>query len=318
MDFTTLGNTGLRVSRMGLGCGGPSQLGLRGGGAEAEAGAEAVVRRALELGVNFFDTAETYLTEKLLGRALRGVPRDEVVISSKKAATDRGGDFVSGDDFLAGIEGSLERLGLERIDVYSIHALTLPEYDHAMGEIVPAMLRARDAGKIGYLGVTEEFIPDSGHEMLFRTLAEEAPPWEVVMTGFNLLNPSARERVFPVTREKGIGTQIMFAVRRALSRPEKLRELLDGLEDDGLLRPGTLPRENPLGFLLGPGGAETLPEAAYRFCRHEPGVDVVLSGTGSVEHLEANARAILSPPLAGELAERLREIFGSVDSVSGN
>jgi aryl-alcohol dehydrogenase-like predicted oxidoreductase len=180
------------------------------------------------------------------------------------------------------------------------------------------MIRAREAGKIGHLGVTEEFIPDCGHEMLARSLAEPEPPWEVVMTGFNMLNPSARERVFPRTQKRSIGTQIMFAVRRALSRPEKLRELLDGLERDGLLEPGALPRENPLGFLLGEGRAASLPEAAYRFCRHEPGVDVVLSGTGSLEHLEANARAIGSPPLPAELLARLREIFGSVDCVSGN
>jgi len=316
MDFTTLGNTGLRVSRMGLGCGGPSQLGLRGGGSEA--GAETVVRRALELGVNYFDTAETYRTEEVLGRALRGAPREGLVIASKKAATDRDDKLVSGDDFLAGIDRSLSRMGLEYLDVYQIHALTLEEYDHAAAEILPAMLRAREAGKIRHIGVTEEFIPDSGHAMLSRTLDEEAVPWDTVMVGFNLLNPSARRRVFPRTRERGIGTLIMFAVRRALSRPDRLRELLDALERRELLAPGELPRENPLGFLLGEGRAASLPEAAYRFCRHEPGVDVVLVGTGSVEHLEENARAILAPPLPAEDLARLESIFGSVDCVSGN
>ena len=316
MDYTQLGNTGLRVSRMGLGCGGPSQLGLRGGGSEENA--EAVVRRALELGVNFFDTAETYLTEKLLGRVLRDVPRDEVVISSKKAATDRNDRFVSGADFLTGLEGSLARLGLDFIDVYHVHALRPNEYDHAMAEIVPAMLRAREAGKIRHIGVTEMFIPDPGHAMLSRALSEETPPWEVVMTGFNMLNPSARERVFSLTQEKGIGTLIMFAVRRALSQSGKLRELLDDLEKKGLLAPDVLPRENPLGFLLEEGVARSVPEAAYRFCRHEPGADVVLVGTGSIEHLEENARAILAPKLPEEALARLDEIFGSVDCVSGN
>jgi aryl-alcohol dehydrogenase-like predicted oxidoreductase len=316
MEYTTLGNTGLRVSRMGLGCGGPSQLGLRGGGSEENA--ESVVRRALELGVNFFDTAETYRTEKALGRALSGVPRGDFVLSSKKAATDREDRLVDGGAFMRGIEGSLERLGLEHIDVYHVHALRPEEYDHAMAEIVPAMIRAREQGKIGHVGVTEEFIPDCGHEMLSRALGAGDAPWEVIMAGFNMLNPSARERVFPRTTEAGIGTLIMFAVRRALSRPEKLRELLDDLELRGLLARGALPAADPLGFLVGDGGARDLVEAAYRFCRHEPGADVVLSGTGSVEHLEANARAICAPRLPAELLERLEELFGRVDCVSGN
>ncbi len=59
-------------------------------------------------------------------------------------------------------------------------------------------------------------------------------------------------------------------------------------------------------------------EAAYRFCRHEPGAHVVLTGTGDPAHLKANIEAILAPPLAPEILARLEAIFGAVDSVSGN
>jgi aryl-alcohol dehydrogenase-like predicted oxidoreductase len=59
-------------------------------------------------------------------------------------------------------------------------------------------------------------------------------------------------------------------------------------------------------------------EAAYRFCRHEPGAHVILTGTGDPEHLKANVESILAPPLPPELLARLRAIFGRVDSVSGN
>jgi len=59
-------------------------------------------------------------------------------------------------------------------------------------------------------------------------------------------------------------------------------------------------------------------EAAYRFCRYEPGADVILTGTGDPEHLKANVKAILAPPLPPEILDRLRGVFGSVDSVSGN
>lgn len=314
MQYVTLGRTGLRASRLGLGCGGVSKLGLRAGGSEGDA--EGLVKRALELGVNLFDTAETYGTEELLGRALHGVPRDEIIISSKKAATDASDKLVSGEEFLRGMEGSLRRLGTDHVDVYHIHAVMPAEYSHVAEEIVPAMLRAREAGKLRFLGVTEEFIYDPGHEMLARALAEDV--WDAVMVGFNMLNPSARGRVFPLTAAKGVGTLVMFAVRRALSRPEKLREALETLEERGLLAPGKLDMNDPLGFLVGEGRAVSLAEAAYRFCRGEPGADVVLSGTGSVAHLEANVRAVSAPPLPEDLLARLEELFGEVDCVSGN
>jgi len=72
-----------------------------------------------------------------------------------------------------------------------------------------------------------------------------------------------------------------------------------------------------LDFLIREGGASSLPDAAYRFCRHEPGVDVVLSGTGSLEHLESNVASLSAPPLPEEDLARLRRIFASVDQVSG-
>lgn len=314
MEYTTLGNTGLRVSRMGLGCGGPSKIGLR---TEGEASAKAIVRRSFELGVNFFDTAATYGTEPILGEVFRDISRDEIVVSSKRAATDRNEQLVSGDEFMRGIEGSLERLGLEYIDVYHIHALRPGEYDYAMEHLVPAMIRAREQGKIRHIGVTEEFIPDTGHKMLSLALSNDGP-WEVVMVGFNLLNPCARERVFPMTMKKGVGTLIMFAVRRALSQPEKLAALLEDLERRGLIETGVLPADQPLGFLIGQEGARSVPEAAYRFCRHEPGSDVILCGTGSIEHLEENAKAICAPALPADMLGRLRTVFGKVDCVSGN
>src|SRR5579863_6092165 len=81
MDYTTLGRTGLRVSVAGLGCGGFSRLGLGTGGDEASA--IGILREALDLGVNLFDTAAAYGTEPVLGKALRGVPRERVVICTK-------------------------------------------------------------------------------------------------------------------------------------------------------------------------------------------------------------------------------------------
>src|SRR5260370_145563 len=82
---------------------------------------------------------------------------------------------------------------------------------------------AQAAGKIRFLGITEQFGGDTAHEMLKRALPDDR--FDVIMTGFSLLNPSARRAVFPLTLQHDVGTLIMFAVRRALSRPEALREM---------------------------------------------------------------------------------------------
>ncbi|HET7008805.1 MAG TPA: aldo/keto reductase, partial [Candidatus Binatia bacterium] len=64
--------------------------------------------------------------------------------------------------------------------------------------------------------------------------------------------------------------------------------------------------------------AATLPEAAYRFCRHEQGVDVVLTGTGNPDHLKENIAAILKPPLPDSALAKLEKLFGGLDSLTGN
>ncbi len=75
---------------------------------------------------------------------------------------------------------------------------------------------------------------------------------------------------------------------------------------------------DPLGFLLKETDAATLPEAAYRFCRHEPGIDVVLTGTGNPEHLKENVAAILKPALPRAALDKLEKLFGGLDCLTGN
>lgn len=152
--------------------------------------------------------------------------------------------------------------------------------------------------------------------MLQRAVQDDC--WEVMMVGFNLLNQSARARVFTTTRQKDIGVLIMFAVRRALSRPEVLAEVMASLRQSGKLESDPPTESDSLDFLVHDGGAESLQDAAYRFCRYEPGVHVVLSGTGKVAHLEANAASLTRPPLPTEDVARLRRLFAEVDDVSGN
>lgn len=309
LTLTTLGRTGLRVSVAGLGCGGHSRLGQAQGATEAQS--VQLVQHALELGINFIDTARAYGTEGIVGKALQG-RRDRVVISSKANPVGRTGP-LSADELRALVERSLSELRTDWIDVYHLHGVRPEQYDRAHAELVPVLERLREEGKLRFIGITERFGEDPGHAALQRALADDC--WDVMMVGFNLLNPSARERVLAVTQRKNIGTLIMFAVRRALSQPAVLREVVRELAEAGAV-PEAAASEEPLGFVR--EVASSVVEAAYRFCRHEPGAHVVLTGTGKAEHLSDNVRALSMPALPEATLRRLAELFGRVDSVTAN
>lgn len=310
MQRTRLGRSGLEVSRVGLGCGGPSRLGQSYG--HSPEASKRVIFRALELGIDFFDTAESYGTEAVLGAALREAGRlHDVVVSSKKGLWDaEQRRLLSPAEFQRGIEGCLTRLGRDRVDVFHLHGLDAAHVDYAVSEIVPVLLKAREAGKIGHLAVSEAFMSDTEHRMLRHALERDV--FEVVMVGFNLLNPSARHAVFPHTRRLDVGVLVMFAVRRALTNPARLAEVVEGLIARGELDPGAVDRGAALAFL------GDVRDAGYRFCAHEPGADVVLTGTGDPEHLEQNVRSLCAPPLPPEQLERLARLFGDVTSVSAH
>jgi aryl-alcohol dehydrogenase-like predicted oxidoreductase len=138
-----------------------------------------------------------------------------------------------------------------------------------------------------------------------------------MMVGFNLLNQSARELVFAEASQKGVGILIMFAVRLALSRPERLHEAIQTLIERVEVDRNEIDLDDPLGFLIREGGAASIPDAAYRFCRDEPGTHVVLVGTGSPAHLEENIASFAHPRLSAESVDRVKHIFRRVDSISG-
>jgi aryl-alcohol dehydrogenase-like predicted oxidoreductase len=310
MDYTTLGNTGLRVSVAGLGCGGFSQLGLGTGGSEADA--IGIIRAALDLGVNLFDTAAAYGTEKVLGKALEGVPRDQVVICTK-APFGVSNPNSTPESAVASLDRSLRELGTDYIDVYQLHGVAPRAYDHALSVLAPALLREQEKGKFRHLGITETAPGDQGHAMAQRACRDGV--WDVLMVAFHMMHQNARDAVFPLTRQYGVGTLMMFAVRNIFSRPERLALTMHEMAADGLVPQALADSPDPFGFLVHPGGASTLIDAAYRFVRHEPGVDVVLFGTGDPEHLRSNIASILKPPLPEADRARLAELFGHLVGV---
>lgn len=310
MQYTALGSTGLTVSVAGLGCGGNSRLGQADGKSEAES--VALVRQAIDLGVNLLDTAAVYGTEAIVGKAIRGLPRESLVISTK-ALIKRRDAYLSGEDIVAGLEQSLRKLGVECIDVFHLHAVAPCAYEYALNELAPALLRERDKGKLRHLGITETSPNDPGQAMLQRALQDEC--WEVVMLAFHMLHQKARQRLFPLTRSRGVGTLLMFVVRSIFSRPGRLQAVVRELAKAGRLPADVAERDEPLGFLVHPNGADSIIDAAYRFARHEPGSDVVLFGTGDRAHLKTNVESILKPPLPSDDVRKLYELFGHLEGV---
>jgi L-galactose dehydrogenase len=154
-----------------------------------------------------------------------------------------------------------------------------------------------------------------GHLMLQDALKDDV--WDVMMVGFNLLNQTARETVLQPAMQQDVGILIMFAVRLALSRPERLRETLAQLIEQGQVDPADVDLDNPLSFAIGGSGGVDLPDVAYRFCNYEPGVHVTLSGTGNPAHLQANIDSFSRPPLPDAVVQRLKHIFRNSDSVTG-
>jgi len=306
MKYTSLGRTGLNVSVFGLGGGGHSRLGKSQNKSEAES--VAIVRQALDAGVNFIDTAEGYGTEEIVGKGLAGVKRDSVILSTKKST-----DGITPDAVRASLDASLKRLGTDYVDVYHLHGVATEDYERLLNDIVPTFETLRQQGKIRFIGITERFGSDTQHTMLQRALQDTV--WDVMMVGFNFLNQSARERVFASTIQQNIGVLVMFAVRRALSDPQKLCETLDQLVSSGQIDAADLDADEALKFPQ--ADSPDLTDAAYRFCIDEPGTHVILSGTGSPEHLRENLESFTRPPLSPVTTQRLRHIFRRVDSVSG-
>ena len=304
MEFTTLGRTGLKVSVAGLGCGGGSRLGVAQN--KSEAHAIGLVRQAMDLGVNFLDTARAYGTEAIVGKAIKSVARDRVVISTKYHVNP-GGAETTADEIVLGLDEALRKIDTDYIDVFHLHSLTLKSYEHARDVLAPALLREKEKGKFRFLGATEAGPLDHEHKMLSPLLDDDL--FDVLMLSFNMMHQNARATVFPRTRAQGVGTMIMFAVRAVFSVPGRLQNDVKELVAKGELAGWMAEKDNPLDFLIHEGGADSVIDAAYRYVRHQDGADVILFGTGDPDHLKTNLASILRPALPPEDVDRLHELF---------
>lgn len=319
MDMVTLGRTGLTVSVACLGGGGASKLG-RSQGATFEHSVN-LVRTALDAGVNFLDTAAIYKTEAIVGEAIKGRPRDGLVISTKNLITrpgsdEHGDDFVTPAEYKAEVERSLKRLGTDYIDIFHLHGILASQYRRCIDDFLPVLQKLREEGKVRFIAVSERFYHDTRHEMLKLALKDDH--FDVLMVGLNMINQSALKHILPATKNKDIGIQSMHAVRGKLASRDGVRALIETVVKSGEVDAADIDRDDPLGFVLQESGAISIVEACYRFNRHAPGCDAVLTGTGNIAHLRENLRAIDGRPLPAPLVEKLARIFGRVESVSAD
>ena len=225
MTKRTLGSQGLEVSAQGLGCMGMTHAY---GAGDADSGLQ-TIHRALELGVTFLDTAEIYgphTNEELVGRAIAG-RRDEVQLATKfgfrlnpDSPWARSVDG-SPDNVRSAVEGSLQRLGTDHIDLYYQHRI---DPDVPIEETVGAMAELVQAGKVRYLGLSE-----AAPETIRR--AHATHPLTAIQMEYSLWTRDAEAEVLPTLRELGIGLVAYSPLGRGFLTGS-IRSMDDLPEDD--------------------------------------------------------------------------------------
>lgn len=292
MEYRELGDSGLRVSEICLG------TWTTFGGSLDEAAAHGLVDSALEVGINFFDTANVYSegrSEEVLGRALAGRPRDSYVLATKLWATaPDGGRGLSREQVLRQIDQSLERLGAEFVDLYQCHAW---DPDVALAETLEALTEIVEAGKVRYVGCSNW----SGEQIQEAVdLAREHGYVKIVSSQpeYSLLHREPEADVIPSSEANGISQVVYSPLAEGVltgkyapgeDAPEGTRaaaraEWMEFLADDVLER---VRRLRPLAEGLG----LTMPQLALAWILREPNVASAIVGASRPEQLRDNAAA---------------------------
>jgi aryl-alcohol dehydrogenase-like predicted oxidoreductase len=331
MELRTLGRTGLRVSALGFGCGNVGGLMIRGAPAERER----AVARALELGINYFDTAPSYgdgESERNLGQALRALKSSAYVGTKFRLETAELHDIASA--IARSLEASLRRLGMERVDLFQLHnAIARQRRDAAVAAddvldaVVPALERLQRQGKTRFYGITATGETEALHRVI------QGGVLHTTQVFYNLLNPSAGTAV-----PDGFPGQDF---RRLLARARDwqlgvivVRVLAGGaLSGDAARHPVAVPTVEPIAsgpdyatdvgrarrlrVLVEEGHAGDLVEAALRFPLASDAVSTVLLGYSSLQQLEHAAAGVAKGPLPPAALARLAALWRELGSGGG-
>ena len=279
MEYTALGRTGFKVSRLGLG-GAP--IGGDFGDITDEQVTD-VVHTALDLGVNFFDTAPLYgrgESERRLGGALKG-KRNQVILATKLATEITSDEEThSYEGTIRSVERSLSRLQTDWVDLIQIHGPKESTYEQIMNETVPALLKLKEEGKVRALGMNERDLP-----FLIKYLKTGVFDTIQFYTRYMLIDHTAKDELLPLVKEHNIGTingsPLGMGILAENPAPflQKSEELLN---EAGR-------RIAQLDFLRKPG-EHGLVEPAMRFSLSRPEISVTLSGAASSEILRQNVQ----------------------------
>src|SRR5580765_4311175 len=313
MELRNLGKTGLRVSTLGFGCGNVGGLIIRGTPAERER----AVARAMDLGVNYFDTAPSYgdgESERNLGQVLKAL-RARAQVGTKFRLDPPDLHDIPGA-VARSLDASLQRLGMERVDLFQLHnriepargrnALSLGD---VLSEVVPAVQKLRQQGKVGFCGITALGETRSLHQAI------DAGTIDTAQVCYNLLNPSAGTAVPAGFPAQDFGGLLDRTRERRVSGVETRHPVAVPSVDPIATAPDyrtDVATAQKLGALVREGYVENLVEASIRLAVGSDAVSTILVGYSSLEHLEAAAAAVNRGPLPAAALERLGALWSGL------
>ncbi len=318
MQLRVFGRTGMQLSVLGFGCGAVGGLMVRGDPADQER----AVARAIAAGVNYFDTAVLYgngESEKNLGRVLRKLKPADVVVGTKVRVPP--GESIA-DTVTMSLEGSLARLGLDRIDIFHLHnpitetgGETALSVRQVLDDVVPAFERLRQQGKIRFLGITALGDTSALHQVI------DADAFDSAQIVYNMLNPSAGEelpadypaqdygRLFDHTKAAGVGVVgIRVLAGGALSGSAERHPIAGPAPEpigSAMSYDADIDRARRLLPLVTEGFAATLTEAATRFALSHPAMGTLLVGMATPQQFEDTLAAVQKGPLPRDALDRL-------------
>lgn len=323
MQLRVFGRTGMQLSVLGFGCGAVGGFMVRGDAADQER----VIARAIAAGVNYFDTAVQYgdgESENNLGRVLQKLKPANVIVGTKVRLPP--GEFGRmADAVTASLEGSLARLGRDRVDIFHLHnpitetggrpALSVRQ---VLDDVVPAFERLRAQGKIRFLGMTAVGDSAALHQVIDARVFDSA---QVV---YNMLNPSAGEplpkdypaqdygRLFDSTKAAGVGVVgIRVLAGGALSGSAERHPIAGPAPapiGSAISYDADLDRARRLVPLVEEGFAASLTEAATRFALSHPAMGTILVGMATPQQFEDALAAVEKGPLPRAALDRLSEL----------
>jgi aryl-alcohol dehydrogenase-like predicted oxidoreductase len=322
VDRRRFGKTGLDVSVLGFGCGAVGGLMVKGEAADQER----AVARALELGINYFDTAQMYgngESERNLGRVLKSLKPDVYVGTKVRLPPTEPGRI--GAAIAASLEASLQRLQREQVDLFQFHNAIVGTTrgadfaaDAVLDEVVAAFERLRAQGKCRFIGITANGETEALHRVA------DSGAFDTGQVSFNLLNPSPAGSVpagYPAQDYRNLLGHLQAADMGVIVIRVLAAGALSGTEER---HPLGSPPPAPIGSghdygadvararrfepLLREGYADNLIEASIRYVVGQPAVSTVLVGYSTLEQLEYAARSIEKGPLPQAALDRIAEI----------